>query len=142
MNLFELIKIMFTDDSKYRKLKKSDKAGNHFMVQRMMAINHPIESHKLNRNGIDGSAVVDTWQKVCKRYTRVPGWTWTKANKAEKIKKEWKPDSELSKFYMNRNNIGPREFNELLKFNGPVMKKFLKKIEKQLDVHDTRKTDK
>jgi len=138
INLFQLIKIMFTSTDEYSKLKKSDKSGNHFMVQRMMAINHPIEAQKLNRNGIDGAAVVDTWQKVCKRYTRVPGWTWTKASKADKIKKEWSPDEKLAKFYMNRNNIGPREFNELLKFKGPDMKKFLKKIEKQLDVHSIK----
>jgi hypothetical protein len=138
MNLFELIKIMFTNPEKYDKLKKSDKAGNHFMVQRMMAINHPIEAQKLNRNGIDGSAVIDTWQKVCKRYTRVPGWTWTKASKADKVKKEWKPSEQIAKFYMNRNNIGPREFDELLKYNGPEMKKFLKKIEKQIDVHSAK----
>lgn len=129
---------MFTNPSEYRKLKSSDKAGNHFMIARMMAINFPIQSQQLNRNGINGSAVVDTWQQIGSRFTKVPGWIYTKSKPSAKKTKVWKPDPELSKFYMKKNNIGPREFSELIKYNEKEVKNYFKKLEKQLDVHDRR----
>lgn len=138
MNLFHLIKLMFTNPSEYKKLKASDKSGNHFMVQRMMAINFPIQSQQLNRNGINGSAVVDTWQQVGSRFSKVPGWIYTKSKPSAKKEKVWKPDPELAKFYMKKNNIGPREFNEIIKYNTKELKSYFKKIEKQINVHDRR----
>ena len=135
-NLFQLVKVMFTNPSEYRKLKSSDKAGNHFMVQRMMAINFPIQSQQLNRNGINGSAVVDTWQKVATRFTKVPGWIYTKSKPSAKKSKVWKPDVDIAKFYMKKNNIGPREFDELIKYNEKEVKAYFKKLSKQLDVHN------
>lgn len=134
--LFELTKIMFSNSKEYDKLTQQDKYANHFMIARLMAIKYPIQAQQLNRNGIDGAAVVDTWRRVCSQSTRTPGWLWTKMKKGEDKKKEWQPDKELAYFYMKRNNIGPREFKELLKFHPEEMKKFLKKIEKQINVGD------
>ena len=60
MQLFDLVRVMFTSPSKYKDVKNSDKAKNHFMIQRFMAINYPDRSQLLNKNGINGIGVIDT----------------------------------------------------------------------------------
>ena len=61
MELFEFIRILFTDPKKYDTLKNSDKAKNFFMVQRLMAIQYPATSQSLKRVGRNPWAVIDLW---------------------------------------------------------------------------------
>ena len=135
MELFELTKIIFTDPSKYKTIRNSEKAKHFFMIQRFFSIKHPTTAQSLNRVGINPWAVVDLWQIVGSRFNRVPGWIYTKTKKVES-EKIWKPNPEVAKIWMQRNGVGERELKESIRFYPEEMKKIFKSLEKQIQMYD------
>jgi hypothetical protein len=102
-----------------------------------MSIKHPATAQQLNRNGINGSAVVDLWQIVASRFQRVPGWIYTKTKRTtSSTEKVWKPNPEVAKLWMERNQIGERELHESIKYNPEGMKKSFSALEKQIEMYD------
>jgi len=134
MELFEFIKLIFTNPKEYAKLKNVQKGKNFFMLQRFMAIKYPTTAQQLNRNGINGSAVADLWQLVSSRFGRVPGWIYTKTKKVQ-TEKEWKPNPEVSTFWMQRHGMSERDLKMAIKFNPEEMKKTFQRIEKQIQMY-------
>ena len=101
MQLFDLVRVMFTKPKEYNEVKNNDKAKNHFMINRFMAINWPVQAQLLNRNGINGIGVIDTWQFLTSRFKRVPGWIYTKTKKTKAQEKlEFKYSEELVEIYL------------------------------------------
>jgi hypothetical protein len=132
MELFDFMKVVFSNPKQYAAIKNSEKERHFFMTQRFFAIKHPTTAQSLNRNGITGWAVVDLWQIVGSRFQRVPGWIYTKTKKAP-TEKIWKPNPEVAKLWMERNGLGERELNLAIKFNPEEMKRTFTLIEKQID---------
>jgi hypothetical protein len=133
LELFDLVKTMFTDPKKYKELKNSDKARHHFMIQRFMAIKFPSTAQQLNRNGINGWAVIDLWSLVALRFKgKVPGWIYTKTKKAQATEKKWKPDADLAKFWMQRTGTSQRDLDDCIKFNPEEMKALFSNLAKQI----------
>lgn len=135
MELFDFIKVMFTDPRKYQQLKNSDRARHFFMIQRFMSIQYPTTAQQLNRTGINGWAVVDLWQMVASRFNRVPGWIYTKTKKAPS-EKNWKPDPEAAKYWMERNGVGEKELRDAIRFHPDEMKRIISSIEKQIKMYE------
>ena len=135
MELFELVKVMFTDSKKYSTLRNVDKAKNFFMIQRFMAIKHPTTAQSLNRININPWAVVDLWQIVASRFQRVPGWIYTKTKKPASIDKTWKPNSDVAAIWMQKNGVGERELKDAIRFYPEEMKKHFTAIEKQIQMY-------
>lgn len=135
LQLFDFIRVMFSDPKTYSELKNSDKAKHYFMTQRFMAIKFPATSQQLNRVGINPSAVVDLWQIVCSRFNRVPGWIYTKTKKVS-VEKTYVPDPEASRLWMSKNELGERDLKMAIQFYPEEMKKTLKSIEKQIKMYD------
>jgi len=135
MELFDFIKVMFTDPKKYSQLKNSDKSRHVFMIQRFMSIQHPTTAQQLNRVGMNGWAVVDLWQIVASRFKRVPGWIYTKTKKAPSDK-IWKPDPEVSAYWMKHNQVGERELKDAIRFNPEEMKRIFSSLEKQIKMYE------
>jgi len=136
MQLFDLVKVMFTNPKRYEELKNSDKSKNHFMIQRFMAINWPSESQKLNRNGINGIGVIDTWQFVTSRFKRVPGWIYTKTKKTKVQESlEFKYSEELVEIYLKVNEISRRDFDLLTKMYPQVMQDYFTKMKLQYETY-------
>lgn len=135
MELFDFVKVMFTDSKTYSKLKNSDKARHFFMIQRFMSIKHPMTAQQLNRVGMNGWAIVDLWQMVASRHNRVPGWIYTKTKKVSS-EKTWKPDPEAAKVWMDRNCVGEKELKEAIRFYPDEMKRIISSIEKQIKMYD------
>lgn len=136
MQLFDLVKVMFTNPKRYEELKNSDKAKNHFMVARFMAIAWPSESQKLNRNGINGIGVIDTWQFVTSRFKRVPGWIYTKTKKTKVQESlEFKYSEELVEIYLKVNEISRRDFDLLTKMYPKVMQEYFTKMKLQYETY-------
>ena len=136
MQLFDLVRIMFTNPKKYTELKNSDKAKNHFMIQRFMSINYPAQAQQLNRNGINGIGVIDTWQFITSRFKRVPGWIYTKTNKTKKQQaKEFTYSSELVDLYLSKNEISRRDFDILTKLYPIEIQSYFTKLRKQYDTY-------
>ena len=134
-NLFDFIKIMFTNPKEYSTIRNTTKSKHFFLVQRFFAIKHPTAAQSLNRVGINPWAVVDLWQIVGSRFNRVPGWIYTKTKKVES-EKVWKPNAEVAKIWMQRNGVGERELRESIRFYPEEMKKIFKSLEKQIQMYD------
>ena len=108
MELFDFTKVLFGKPNEYQKLKTIEKGKHFFMIQRFFSIKFPSTAQQLNRNGINGSAVVDLWQIVGQRFGRVPGWIYTKTKKVAN-EKVWKPNPEVATIWMQRHGLGERD---------------------------------
>lgn len=106
------------------------------MINRFFAIKFPSNANMFNHNGINGAAVVESWSLVAMRFKAVPGWWYTKTKKAAStIKDKYTPGEDAIKIYMQKNEIGMREFKELELFAKESLYADLKKIEEQVDVY-------
>jgi hypothetical protein len=137
--LFDFVRIMFTKPNQYKNVKNFNKKRHHFMINRFFAIKFPANAQLFNINGINGNAVIDSWHTVSSRFKSVPGWVYTKTKKAapkpKKSKTEYIPKEETIKFFLLRNEIGMREFNDLKKFNPVELNKNLLELENTMQVY-------
>jgi len=134
--LFDFIKIMFTKKNEYSKIKQVNKKRHHFMINRFFSIKYPANAQMFNVNGIDGANVVESWSMVASRFKSVPPWIYTRTKKSEKnIKDKYIPDPAVVQLYMEKNEIGIREFEEVKIFAKDQLYSELQKIEKQMDVY-------
>lgn len=134
--LFDFVKIMFTKKDLYNNIKQHSKKRHHFMINRFFSIKYPSNADAFNFNGINGASVVDSWSMVASRFKSVPGWFYTKTKKTEKQKADKYIPSELAiNLFLEKNEIGIREYNELLKFSKQDLYKDLQHIEKQINVY-------
>lgn len=134
--LFDFVKIMFTKRGQYDKLKNHTKKRHHFMINRFFAIKYPSNAQLFNINGINGGNVVECWATVASRFKSVPGWFYTKTKKVAKNKPDkYIPSERAVGIYMDKNEIGNREFNEIKLFAKDDLFADLKKIEEQIEVY-------
>jgi len=136
--LFDFIKIMFTKPNDYKKITNHNKKRHHFMVNRFFAIQYPANAQFFNKNGINPIAVIDSWSLVAARFKSVPGWIYTKTKKVEKevsSKSKYIPSEEVISFFMEKNEIGKREFKELEKFAKEDLYLTLQRLEDSMQVY-------
>lgn len=136
--LFDFIKIMFTKPNDYKKITNHNKKRHHFMINRFFAIQYPSNAQFFNKNGINPIAVIDSWSLVAARFKSVPGWIYTKTKKTEKevtSKSKYIPSEEAISFFMEKNEIGKREFKELEKFAKEDLYLTLQKLEDSMQVY-------
>jgi hypothetical protein len=94
-------------------------------------------AQKLNRVGTDAANVVDSWYMIAQRYTRVPGWIYTKLSKQTKVdSKVYDPNPEALKIYLNKYQISQRDYKLALKFNPEAIMKEIDYIEKQIKANE------
>jgi hypothetical protein len=134
--LFDFVKIMFTKRDQFDKIKNHNKKRHYFMINRFFAIKFPGNANMFNINGINGAAVVESWSLVAMRFKSVPSWWYTKTKKANTTAKDkYTPSEQAVQIYMQKNEIGSREFKELEHFAKDSLYADLKKIESQVDVY-------
>lgn len=136
--LFDFIKILFTKPKLYKDIKNHNKKRHHFMINRFFAIKFPANAQLFNVNGINPIAVIDSWSLVATRFKGVPGWIYTKTKKSPKTKSDkskYIPSEEVVRLFIERNEIGMREFKELEKFDQNNLYDSLKLIEKSMKVY-------
>tara|TARA_R110000796_G_scaffold138577_9_gene254676 strand:- start:805 stop:1239 length:435 start_codon:yes stop_codon:yes gene_type:complete len=136
--LFDFIKIMFTKRSLYSQLKQHAKKRHHFMINRFFAIKYPSNANMFNINGIDGASVVDAWSLVAARFTSVPGWIYTKTKAIKKQavdKNQYIPTDKAIEVYMQKYDIGTREFTEMQKYASDSLNQELQSIDKSIQVY-------
>jgi hypothetical protein len=108
------------------------------MVNRFFAIQYPANAQFFNKNGINPIAVIDSWSLVAARFKSVPGWIYTKTKKVEKevsSKSKYIPSEEVISFFMEKNEIGKREFKELEKFAKEDLYLTLQRLEDSMQVY-------
>ena len=134
MELFTLVKHIFSNKpDDWDKISRNDKAKNFFMVNRFMAIQFPVQAQYVNRNGIDGASIVDMWKIVGSKFTKVPGWIFTKtknsaSNKKAESTKEY--PKHLVDLYLSVNKIGMDDYKLLLKNHPNEMENHFERLEK------------
>jgi len=134
--LFDFVKIMFTKPQLYNNIKNHAKKRHHFMINRFFAIKYPANANMFNINGISGGNVVHSWAMVAQRFKSVPGWFYTKTKKAPKKQTDkYIPTDAAVDFYLLKNEIGTREFDELKIHAKTALFNDLKNIERQQDVY-------
>lgn len=135
IELFDLVKVLFTNPKQYSDLKKSDKSRHAFMTNRFFSIKFPATAQQLNRVGMNPWALVDLWQIVASRFKGVPGWIYTKTKKVS-TEKNWKPNPDIAKIWMQKNDVGEKELRDAIRLYPAEMKKLFSAIEKQMNVYE------
>ena len=133
MELFDFIKVIFTNPSEYSSTTPGEKRKHYFMCQRRFAINFPMQANALQHLKINQNAVIDWWQWFLrKQYKFVPGWMYTKGVKKSQEVKEKKltVSNELIKEYCKRFKVDPKSVRDALEFYPNDMIKELKEFEK------------
>lgn len=143
INLFDLIKVLFTDKQKWKKLTDYQKRNNHFIVNRRMSIKYPDLANYMNKYGLDGARVLDMWQimfngkffkrgKGGRKYPIVPQFIYTKSKskKEPKQKKSWEPDKDLVKRFCIKYGISQKQYEDSLRFNKEKIYKKIQKFDK------------
>jgi hypothetical protein len=136
--LFDFVKIMFTKQKDYKNIKNFNKKRHHFMINRFFAIKFPANAQLFNVNGINPIAVIDSWAMVATRFKAVPRWVYTRTKKSAKAKvdkSKYIPSDSSIKFFIEKNEIGIREFKELEKFAPDELYTTLKSIERSIKVY-------
>jgi len=108
------------------------------MINRFFAIQYPANAQLFNQNGINPLAVIDSWSLVAARFKSVPGWIYTKTKKAPKeeySKSKYIPSESSISFFIEKNEIGMREFKELERFAKEELYASLKRMENSMQVY-------
>lgn len=133
MKLFDYIKVLFGKDEQWDKVTNYDKSRNSFMTNRFMSIKFPIQANMFNSLKIDPVGQAEAWRLVSSKFSRVPGFIYTKVKKSPKQKaKEWNPNPKALELYMKFNEIGEREYREALKYNPSQVQSSIDILEKQM----------
>lgn len=81
-------------------------------------------------------SIEDGAELVSSRFKSVPGWFYTKTKKAPKQKADkYIPSEEAIQLYLDKNEIGKREYQEMLDFAKNDLFDDLKNIEQQINVY-------
>jgi hypothetical protein len=136
--LFNFTKIFFGNNSKWENVTNYQKKKHRFMMNRFMAIRYPSQAEKFNINKINPVAVINLWRVVGKKFTRTPGWFWTKTKKAvvTKTKGVFVPSEDTISFYLKKQEISRRDFNDGMKYYKEDLLIELERIEKILNEDD------
>lgn len=132
MELFDFIKVIFTNPSEYSSITPGEKRKHYFMCQRRFAINFPMQANALQHLKINQAAVIDFWQIFLrKQYKFTPGWMYTKGvKKAQEVKeKQLTVSNELIKEYCKYFKVDPKSIRDALEFYPQDMIKELKEFE-------------
>lgn len=137
MELFDIIKTIFKKDSDWDKVSNADKSRNYFMINRIMAIQFPIQADQFNRLKVNPYPVVDWWHRtLSKNYTKIPTWIYTKTNKPKKVKNTANPTFDefvdIENFIRERFDVSSRELSELKKFFPDKYRDWLDSLREQL----------
>ncbi len=131
MELFDFIKIIFTNSTEYKNILPGEKRKHFFMCQRRFAINFPLQANALQHLKINQAAVIDFWQRfLTKQYRYVPSWMYIKGVKKSQIVKEQKLNisNELIKEYCIYMRADPKSVKDAILFYPDKMKKELEKF--------------
>lgn len=131
MKLFDYIKVLFGKDAQWDKVSGYDKSRNSFMTNRFMSIKFPIQANMFNALKIDTIGQAESWRMVASKFSRVPGFIYTKV-KATKKEKTWDPNTKALEMYLKINEIGNRDFKEAMKHNPTEIKNAISILEKQM----------
>lgn len=137
MQLFDIVKLIFTTKPKeWKTVGKIDKSRNFFMINRIMAIQFPVQANQFNKLKVIPAPVVDWWHDTLSaRFSRPPQWLYTKTNKKETTKKEENKNlEEIEDFIRDRYAISRRDLQALKTFYPEKYNKWIKDVSEQIGI--------
>lgn len=93
-DLFEVIGSIFTDKQKFSEYSNLTLDRNSFMINRMMAIQYPLQANALNVLNANGADIAKSWNIFLPQQHRNPSFIYTKGSKKaqeDKTKKAQMP---------------------------------------------------
>jgi hypothetical protein len=140
-NIFNFVDKIFTAPEEAKKASKIEKRSYSFMLNRFCAINFPVVSFSLSRNGISDIEKVNYWITILSRkYKYKPKWfnaIWqTKQKEKAETNKEWKPEAETVAKYCQTYKLDSKTYQETLKFYKDDFLSELKTFEKMMKGKD------
>lgn len=93
-DLFEVIGSIFTDKQKFSEYSNLTLDRNSFMINRMMAIQYPLQANALNVLNANSADIVKSWNIFLPQQYRNPSFIYTKGSKKaqeDKTKKAQMP---------------------------------------------------
>ena len=131
--LFDFIGVIFSDDDRYERLNNSDKAKHFFMTNRFFSIMFPVQACTFSVLDVNPVGVLDSWRMIGKRYKKTPRWVYTKTKSVNKKEKQaYVPTQEAIDYFLAVNEIGMKEFNDIIKLNNDKLIDILKAIDNQI----------
>lgn len=135
MELFDIIKIIFSDPSKYSSISNVEKRKYYFILNRRFAIQHPMQANALQHLKINQALVIDFWQSFLrKQYKYMPSWIYAKGiKKTQEIKeKKLSVSNDLINEYSKYFKIDRKSVLDSLQFYEKETIQELKEFENQL----------
>lgn len=135
MELFDFIKILFTDPQQFLSISKGEKRKQYFMTQRRLAINFPMQANALQHQKINQSVVIDFWHRFLrKQFKSIPNWMYIKGiKKSQEIKeKKINVNADVIKGYCKTFKIDEKSIMDALHFFPDKMIKELKDYENMI----------
>lgn len=135
MELFDIIKTIFTNPLEYSSISSGEKRKYYFILNRRFAVNFPLQANALQHIKINQNVVIDFWQSFLRsKYTFVPHWVYVKGTKKiqESKEKESKLSQETIKEYCKYNKISQNTLKDSLYFFKDETIKELKEFDKIL----------
>ena len=125
-NLFDYIKIFFTDNEKFNSISDKIKEKHFFMLNRFISIKFPLTAIQLSKLNINAIHATNLLHDLMISYKKVPQWIYTPAKSEVTTKKEYLPEEKIINMYCKDNEIGLKELKKAIFFN----EKEIKEIEK------------
>ena len=135
MELFDFIKVLFTDPKEYSSIPNGEKRKQYFMCQRRFAIQFPMQANALQHLKINQSGVIDFWHAFMrKQYKFQPNWLYTKGvKKTQEIKeKKLTVSNEVIREYCKYTQTDQKSVRDCLEFFESDMIAELKQFEQIL----------
>ena len=135
MQLFDIVKNIFNQNAGvWKSVGKNDKARNFFMINRIMAIQFPIQANQFNKLKVNPSFVVDWWRDTLnKRYSKSPSWIYTKTRKSQKEDLEkTEINEDVEDFIRSRFEVSKRDLNLLKTFYPDRYVNWVRDVSEQL----------
>ena len=144
MQLFDIVKNLFnTKNEAWKPVGQIDKSRNFFMINRIMAIQFPIQANQFNKLKVNPVFVVDWWRDtLSKRYSKPPNWIYTKTKKGKKQETEEHVISEQAEnFIRNKFQVSKRDLGYLKQFYPDKYSVWTKDISDQLGLSEKKSNE-
>ena len=131
MELFDFIKVMYTNPTEFKKLSLHERGKHYFMINRFMSIKFPLQAYYMSHLKIHPGQAVTFWHEFVQgKFSKVPGWMYTKLNK-KKVEKTLGADvsEEVLNYYCQKNQCSRKVLQEAIQMIGEPMIAELKQIE-------------
>lgn len=134
-DLFDVVRMLFTDTTAFNNLSKMTLERNAFMINRFMAIKYPQQAQAFNNLKINTCDVMRFWNSYLGNKTNVPSFIYTKGSKKSKetlIKANKMPSNAILSQYCINNHLNKKDVLNAFKMFPDEMYKEISNYEKEL----------